>query len=190
MSTRVLPTAYWPPVSWIQVAKQNPFLIEAKEHFPKQTIRNRAYVADDHRIQKLIVPLAGRKDKTLTCEIRTDDRQPWQRTHLRTLQACYRRSPWFEFYEEELITLYATKTSYLLDFNNLILERLSEWLKIPFSYELTSTYSDPVNIPSADLQVAEGSGRSVKLHAQTSILDLLFWEGKHTAAVLEKLRVQ
>lgn len=193
----LLPTAYFPPIAWFKPVQSGTLVLEAMEYFPKQTIRNRCYILDRDRMHMLIIPLAGRRDKTLTKDIKLDHSQPWQRTHLRSLQACYRRSPWFEFFEDDLEKLFSVRHAYLIDWNETAIQLILKWMnsegtfsrsteyEFPFhGSDLRSAFIDAAGIPPYAL----GAGRNIKADSRISILDLLFWEGNKSREWLAMFR--
>ena len=170
------------------------------EHFPKQTWRNRCSVLSENVLQQLVVPLSGRRDKTLVKDIRIDHSSQWQKIHWKTLEACYRRSPWFEFYEDDIQPLFLLKEQFLLDLNDRIITCLSGLLGKKLSPQRTNTYEEKGDFIDARSHFskkmvenhcvipayATGSGR-VTSHSNLSILDLLFMEGKRSSEILNQV---
>ena len=200
----LLPTSYFPPISWMATAvQQQQVWIEACEHFPKQTWRNRCSIAGSDRIQQLVVPLSGRKDKTLTKDIRIDHSQPWRKIHLRTLQACYRRSPWFEFYEDDLEEFYERKEEFLVDLNAHVSGMLLRWLRKDVEFSFTAEFQKKIaGIDLRDILTKENiwKDHSIPNYIEgvetkkepvknLSVLDLLFHQGKNSAAILDQVKV-
>ena len=50
-------------------------------------------------------------------EIKIDYLQKWQNQHWRSLQSCYGRSPYFEYFHEELKNLFYQSPQFLTDFS-------------------------------------------------------------------------
>mgnify|MGYP001794445911 CR=1 FL=1 len=65
---------------------------------------------------------------------------PWPAEHLRTLESCYSRSPYFEYYREDVLSLIQKQEKYLLDKNMAILEWLNKILKLGGTVSLTDVY--------------------------------------------------
>ena len=54
----ILPTAYLPPLSYIEVLMSEPTMIEQMETFEKQTFRNRSLIRDANgELVRLTVPV-------------------------------------------------------------------------------------------------------------------------------------
>jgi hypothetical protein len=141
----VLPMFYLPPVAYF--TKLNQFkpdiIFEQEEHFPKQTYRNRTNIYSPDGMLTLTVPVSkGSKNHTKTKDVRISYDFKWQRLHWLSLQACYRSSAFFEYYEDDFAPFYETNYTYLLDYNQQQLELLLRLLKIKLPIQATATYED------------------------------------------------
>jgi WbqC-like protein family len=139
----VLPLFYLPPVDYFsKLNSYNPdFLIEKYEHFPKQTYRNRANIYSPDGILTLVVPVVkGSKVHTPIKDVKISYDFNWQRLHWMSLQSCYRRSAYFEYYEDDFAPFYEIKEAFLFDYNEKMLQILLKLLKIKASINYTETY--------------------------------------------------
>lgn len=139
----VLPLFYLPPVSYFtQLNKHKPDVwIEREEHFPKQTYRNRANIYSPDGVLTLVVPvIKGSKNHTKIKDVRISYDFNWQRLHWMSLQACYRRSAYFEFYEDDFTPFYEQRFEYLFDYNQQLLELILKLLKIKTELKFTESY--------------------------------------------------
>jgi len=139
----LLPMFYLPPVEYFaQLNNYNPdFLIERHEHFPKQTYRNRANIYSPDGILTLVVPVVkGSKVHTPVKDVKISYDCSWQRLHWMSLQGCYRRSAYFEYYEDEFVRFYEKREPFLFDYNNQLLQLLLKLLKIKASINYTESY--------------------------------------------------
>ena len=139
----VLPVFYLPPVRYFKYLKEfKPhLLIEKQEHFPKQTYRNRARIYSPDGVLALTVPVVkGSKNHTKYKDVKISYDFKWQRLHWMSLETCYRRSAYFEYYEDDLAPFYQKQFAYLFDYNTQLLELLLTFLKINFSLVYTETY--------------------------------------------------
>ncbi len=139
----VLPMFYLPPVEYfVRLNKYKPdIMIEREEHFPKQTYRNRARVYSPDGVLDLVVPvIKGSKTHTRIKDVRISYDFNWQRLHWMSLQACYRRSAYFEYYEDYFAGFYSSTFNYLFDYNNQLLDLLLKLLKINTSFTFTDDY--------------------------------------------------
>ena len=139
----VLPMFYLPPVEYFQkLNSYNPdFLIEKHEHFPKQTYRNRANIYSPDGILTLVVPVVkGSKVHTPIKDVKISHDFNWQRLHWMSLQACYRRSAYFEYYEDDFAPFYEAKETFIFDYNEKLLHLLLKLLKIKAEINFTVNY--------------------------------------------------
>ena len=142
----VFPLFYLPSVEFFKNMnqfKQESILIEQEEHFPKQTNRNRTSIAGANGRLDLTVPVQknkGTKGHTPYKDIKIANEDNWQRIHWLSLEASYRSSAYFEFYEDDFAPFYQKKFDYLLDYNSQLLVILLKSLKMSLTYQFTDTY--------------------------------------------------
>lgn len=115
-------------------------LIEAHEHYQKQSYRNRCYVLTANKVDCLTVPVAGQTNRQPIRDIRIDNTVNWQNRHWRCLESAYRKAPFFEYYAPEFEAVYRQSWSFLFDLSweMLTICRQMLGLKIPIS--LTECY--------------------------------------------------
>ncbi len=148
MSAATLPTAYLAPVQYY--TKLNSFdeiYIEAKEHYPKQTYRNRCIIATANETQILSVPIEKPDThKCQTCDIRISEHGNWRHTHWNALVSAYNMSPFFEYFADDFRPFYEKKYKYLIDYNESLRAVICELLDIQPTVRLTETYrKEPEN---------------------------------------------
>ena len=190
----VLPMCYLPPVEYfVELNKHKPnILVEREEHFPKQTYRNRTNIYSPDGVLALTVPvMKGSKNHTKIKDVKISYDFKWQRLHWMGLQACYRRSAYFEYYEDDLAPFYEDKHEFLFDYNEQYLQLLLKLLKIKAAITYTETYEaaypalidlrevispkrEPVFVQKPYFQVFEENHGFIK---NLSIVDLLFNQG-------------
>jgi len=197
----VLPMFYLPPVEYFMALNKYKFdvLIERNEHFPKQTYRNRANIYSPDGILALTVPVVkGSKNHTCIKDVRISYEFNWQRLHWMSLQACYRRSAYFEYYEDDFAPFYENKKTFLFDYNEQLLQLLLKSTKIKSRFSYTETYEsgypELIDMRSS-LNPQKKSDIDQKTYFQVfeekngflknlSIVDLLFNQGPQTANYL------
>jgi len=192
----VLPMFYLPPVEYF--VKLNIYksclLIESEEHFPKQTYRNRANVYSPDGVLALTVPVVrGAKNHTKIKEVKISYDFEWQRLHWLSMEACYRRSAYFEYYEDELVPFYEKKFNFLFDYNEQLLQFILKAIKLKVELPQTSGY-EAVYPEMADFRHSispkKENNFNQKPYLQVfderqgfkqnlSIVDLLFNQGPH-----------
>lgn len=197
----ILPFLYLAPIAYYRHILQcdGEILLEAHENFPKQTYRNRATIHAANGSFDLTVPIKKNRGmkRTQIKDVQISYDEDWQRMHWLTLQSAYRRSAYFEFYEDDFIGFYEKKYNFLFDFNQevngLILKSLKINKEFSLSDEYHPTYSDISDLrmafhPKADLpsntpyfQVFEPKNGFIP---NLSIVDLLFNQGPHSRSYL------
>ncbi|MCJ8211144.1 WbqC family protein [Mucilaginibacter sp. RS28] len=198
----LLPMFYLPPVEYfVQVNRYKPDLwIEQCEHFPKQTYRNRANVYSPDGVLALVVPVVkGSKVHTPVKDVKISYDFNWQRLHWMSLQACYRRSAYFEYYEADFAPFYEKKEPYLFDYNNQLLDLITNKLKIKTKFNLAEDFEAKYPETIADFRQSihpkKDSLFEQKKYFQVfeerkgfirnlSIVDLLFNQGPHAVNYL------
>ena len=103
-----IPT-YFSPISQYGVMVQAEKIeFEVADNFQKQTYRNRCYIYGANGKQLLTVPIrhSGCKIKQKTKDIKIETGAHWQKQHFKSLKTAYNCSPFFEFYEDDLIPIF------------------------------------------------------------------------------------
>jgi hypothetical protein len=141
----VLPMFYLPPVEYfIQLNRYKAnILIEREEHLIKETYRNRAHIYSPDGMLALTVPIVkGAKVHTKMKDVKISYDFKWQRMHWMGLQNCYRRSAYFEFYEDDFARFYDRNFAFLFDYNEELLRLILKLLKLKADYTLTTEYHE------------------------------------------------
>jgi hypothetical protein len=139
----LLPMFYLPPIEYFTVLNQYKpdILMEKHEHFPKQTYRNRAHIYSPEGVLQLVVPVVkGSKVHTPVKDVKISNDFAWQRLHWLGLQACYRRSAYFEFYEDDFARFYEERFTHLFDYNEELMQMILKFLKMPIAMQYTDEY--------------------------------------------------
>lgn len=143
MNTALLPTNYLGPLNYYSKLKSYECIeIEWFEHLPKQTGRSRCKIYSPNGALILSIPLVKRNHRQSMREVKISYDYDWLKLHWRTLESAYRRSPFFEYYEDDLRPFYHTtdKYQYLVDFNEVIQQKIMELLNLKKEYVFTSEY--------------------------------------------------
>ena len=146
MSVVLTELHYLPSIPFFQqLLGAEKLLLDAHEHYHKQTYRNRCLVLTAQGPQPLTVPVVdgARAAKVRTSEIEIDYRQNWPHRHFRTLQTAYGASPYFSYYADYLQDIYAQKPARLWDLNLAFLHLLIKCLRWPLPIEFTTEYLSP-----------------------------------------------
>lgn len=136
----LLPVFYLPPVSWFaRFIAQEDITLEQYENFPKQTYRNRANIYSANGKLSLIIPIKHTGDRLMK-DIQISYAENWQKLHWKSIKTAYQSSPYFEYYEDKLQSIFETREPSLLKFNLRALEVLQRILKTDKGFLLTEEY--------------------------------------------------
>jgi hypothetical protein len=175
---------------------------EVYESFQKMSFRNRMVVAGSNGLVHLSVPLEkGRDQKQPIRDVKISYSLPWQQQHWRTIESCYNRSPFYEFYRDGLENIFTSKPVYLIDLNRDIRNWLWKVLKIPSSYAETSSYQTPpiqdhtdfrnrwvpknFQLDAFQIRYRQVFEDRIGFQPNLSILDLLFCMGPSAHSLLK-----
>ena len=202
----LLSTAYFAPVHfYTRFLHHSTVYLEQFENFTKQTYRNRCVISGGNGLISLVVPVVkGRGPKILIRDLQISYDTEWQRNHWQTIVSAYNSSPYFEYYEDELLPFFQNKEKFLLDYNLRIHETICDFLEIANHLVLTDDFE---KVPAGTLNLREAISPKNKKPADPvyqpqnytqvfnekfdflpdlSILDLLFNEGPNSHTILLK----
>lgn len=195
----ILPTSYFGSIAYFkELSKHSQVLIEAKEHFPKQTYRNRCDLLAGDGIVSLSIPTKKpHGNKTLTEDILLSDDENWRVRHWRSITSAYQSSAYFDYYGMEVEEILFNEEKSLLKFNIAITERILKWLYIDIKIETTDDFH-PMNEDDLRISLVQKDGFQEKLPApyiqvfpgkesyqeSLSILDAIFCEGPMTRKLI------
>ena len=117
----LLSSAYLAPIQYYTKLPQcgsGTAYIEAWDNYSKQTYRNRCVIADANGPLALTIPTEKTAEgKCLMRDIRISDHGNWRHRHWNALEAAYRHTPFFQYYEDDFRPFYERKIPFLYDFN-------------------------------------------------------------------------
>ena len=205
MNLLIHPT-YFPSIShFVAMVQADVITFEMEDNFQKQTNRNRTYIYSPNGIQLLNIPVKHSKQihqKTKDVKIETDF--DWQKQHFKSLEAAYRSSPFFEFFEGDILTIFEKKHTYLMDLNMETLAIVSKCLRMKLEYGTTTEYFHEVdsNVTMDLRRLANGKKDHSQFEPYTqvfeekqgflnnlSVLDVLFNEGRYALDYLKKQKL-
>lgn len=194
MNTLLHPS-YFPSIShFVAMAQSESITFEMEDNFQKQTNRNRTYIYSPNGIQLLNIPikhsgLSHQKTKDIQIEPEFD----WQKQHFKSLEAAYRSSPFFEYFEDDLLPIFQKKHTFLMDLNLEALEITCKCLRMKLEYDVTNEYFHEIDTtqindfrylingkkdPSVFETYPQVFDDKCGFLNNLSVLDLLFNEGK------------
>lgn len=138
----VFPISYFGSIKYFTaLAKHKTVLIEAKEHFPKQSYRNRCDILSADGILTLSIPTRKHSgSKTPTNEILLSTDENWQQRHWRSIKTAYQSAPFFDYYGMEVEELLFNSEKNFLMYNLNITKRILKWIDIETTLIATSSF--------------------------------------------------
>jgi hypothetical protein len=125
--------------------------IEACDNYSKQTYRNRCMIVDANGPLALTIPTEKTAEgKCLMRDIRISDHGNWRHRHWNALEAAYRHTPFFLYYEDDLRPFYEKKYEYLYDFNFELTHLMCQLIGIDTPLQRTTEYGS--SSPTLDLR--------------------------------------
>lgn len=193
----LLPISYLGPVAYYSAILQSEeIFIETKEHFIKQSFRNRCTIMGANGSQTLTIPKERKSsDKTLISDISISNQDNWQKSHWQSIVSAYNSSPFFEYYKDELLPFYNTKHNTLFDFNLKLSKTILELMQVEKKLNFTSKFQKECN--GLDFRSSKFILKNQEEYQQVfcekysfipnlSILDVLFNLGPETTSYLER----
>ena len=198
---------YFPPLTLISVLYRQTYVyLDIYEPYRKMSFRNRCLIAGAEGIVSLSVPLKdGRNQLVPVKEVRIAGTEDWQARHFKSIRSVYNRSPFFEYYAEELEAVYRMPVSLLAEWNLICLNWLHSKLDWPAEIRLTESvvpfgaagWEDHRNqvVPKNYNQWNPVKYRQVfeertGFFPNLSILDLLFNTGKQAGELLRNSNLE
>jgi len=198
--TPVLPRTYFGNIAYYSIYNRaEEVKFEAKEHFLKQSFRNRCTIASANAIQDLIVPVNRKQRREPIDTLEISYAEQWQRIHHGTLISSYKVSPYFEHYAHYFSEFYDDfKPRTLWELNQKAHEIIVRILKLETKESETELFEKSYPNDYRDqcqpkdqfqlefdhqtyIQVFEDRHGFVK---NLSILDLIFNEGPNAISFL------
>lgn len=175
------------------IADQESVIFEKQDNFQKQSYRNRCYICGANGKQLLTVPVEHSKSigRQKSKDIRIDNSFNWKKNIKKSLQSSYRSSPYFEFYEDEIMQIFEKPHEFLLDLNLHSYQLMTDCLQLDQDFSFTDHYAEFNEDPNDYRFLANAKKMPVyELDSYTqvfddkqgfisnlSVLDLLFNEG-------------
>jgi hypothetical protein len=154
-----LETQYLPPIeTFARLWGLNQLHIETQDHWQKRSYRNRAKITGATGEILLSVPIVRRVDPTAGRRkggsVRISYEEDWIKVHWESLASAYRRSPYFEYYEDDLAPIYHQKYDKLIELNTALMHFFFEALEWEMKILESPVWEDVVPLGAIDLRDA------------------------------------
>lgn len=133
---------YLPNIRYMQqLAQAGEVVIEQWEHYRKGSYRNRAHIVGGNGLQRLSIPLVkGKNAQQNIRDTKISWHENWMKQHWQSIASAYGKSPYFEYYMDDIRPLYETKPTFLFDFNWEIMEVLIALMGLEVTLKLSTEY--------------------------------------------------
>ncbi len=199
-----IPTYFSPISQYANIYRSKELVFEIEDNYQKQTYRNRCYIYGANGKLSLNIPVkhANTVGRKKTKDTLIENSFPWQSQHFKSLKSAYQSSPYFEFFEDDLLKIFNKNYVYLVDLNIDTFLFVTDSLQISQEFSRTNTYDlEPKIEDYRDFSIAK-NGPSIQIDNYTqmfddkfgfipnlSILDLLFMEGGNALTILESVKL-
>lgn len=200
----IIDLQYFPCLAYFcELLKTKNCVIDIFEYYEKQSYRNRCKILTANKIQSLSVPIKHQEKKPFK-DVKIDYHESWVNVHWRSIEAAYRKAPFFQFYADTFRDILYKKPVFLADLNINILTACLRYLCIQTNLEYSQKYIEVEecrelkDLRSKIHPKKENLIRQYyqpkpyqqvfgnKFEANLSILDLLFCEGNNSLAILKQ----
>lgn len=198
----LLHPTYFPSIAQcVAMIQAKKVTFEVCDNYQKQTYRNRMNIYGAQGIMPLTVPVVySQKNRQLYKDIIISNDEKWQDLHWKSIQSAYSSSPFFEFYEHDLMPVFNDEATHLMAFNFRCLKAVLECLQQDLKFKTTTKFElNPQRTSDYRYLVdhRKESEQAFKPYVQVfddkhgfipnlSILDLIFNEGPNALLYLEK----
>lgn len=206
----LLSTAYFPSIEYMAcLFKASHVYIEKHETYPKQSLRNRCYLASSQGIQALSIPVVKPNgNHTAVNEVLIDEKQDFRTHHLKTIQTLYQSAPFFEYYIDDVRDAIMFNETNLVNYNMNILEMLFRNIiikrEVKFTLDFEKFLKEKIDLRNLITtkhscncyKVINNAPKYFQVFSDKigflenlSILDLLFNEGSNTPNILGEMSI-
>lgn len=193
-----LPSTYF----FAKILAHDEIILEAHEHYSKQTFRNRTCVLGANKVENLIIPVQSGNKKIAVRDIKIDYSDKWMLVHWRTITAAYNKAPFFEYFADDFRKIYEKKNEFLWDLNMDFLTLCLKILRINKTFRLTENYETTPQNTIIDKRGLISPKKSIESYPDfqpkpykqnfgnefvpnLSIIDLIFCQGNRSVEILK-----
>lgn len=191
---------------WSLLLKADAIVLDTHEHFVKRSYRNRAHILGANGLLRLSIPLvSGKHQHSAMKDVRISYNENWQNLHWHSFTSCYRRSPFFEFYEDHFRKFYEQKYDLLTDYNFQFMQVIASVLKSEIAVSFADKYYLKDEFTGTDYRSCSMPGKDVTadfpsypqvfsdrfpFEKDLCILDLLFNTGTRAKDYIEQIKLR
>jgi WbqC-like protein family len=198
MKDLIIDSQYFPCLAYISaINNSNRVIINDKELFNKQSYRNRCTILGANGTMDLIAQIDHQSPRKMSkIELNYSDR--WISVHNKSIESAYKRSPYFDYFAQNLLLPLNSNISKLIDLNTATLTAILKVLQIDkeiiflsdienIDKENTIDLSGKIHPKKSEYNFEYKPYHQVFSdlhHPNLSILDAIFCIGRETQLIL------
>jgi hypothetical protein len=203
----LLSSSYWPNLHYFYyLLKADEVWVDHFEYFEKQTYRNRCTILSANGPLDLSLPIHKSQAKEALHLVQLSDATRWRTQHWTAIASAYGKAPYFEYFADDLKSIYELPCDKLIDFNSAQLKLLLKLFRIKQHVQVTEKYESglgfldlrasihPKKSYETDEQVQhllsqpyyQSFSSKFSFQANLSVLDALLNKGLETITYLQQ----
>lgn len=181
---------YLPSIGYFQSLLSNSNVkLHLSDNYHRKSLRNRTYILGANGKLLLSIPTIKLDNNNRLYEnIEISYSENWQKQHWKSIESAYRRSPYFEFYEDYFSKFYNNQDfKYLWEFNYELILLIVRILKLEVQFELVKNEIITNNNDYQLLKKCEYQqvfANKLAFEENLSIIDLIFNKGPQSKTYL------
>ena len=202
-TTPILSAFYFGTVEHYRlIARSKRILIDAGEHYERQSYRNRNSIIGPNGKQDLVVSIDRRSGEKMPMHtVGLSYAEPWNLQHVQAIRSAYGQTPWFIHYMPDVEELLLKRYDRLIDLDLATMRMVLKWLRSPVEVDVQEEYIEDLTgltdhrndlHPKKPLPASVGSPSPYTqvfadrhgFIARLSIIDLVMNAGPDAVAVL------
>jgi hypothetical protein len=142
MAVPLLSAFYFGSVEHYRLLARHPkVIIDAGEHYERQSYRTRTSILGPNGKQDLVVRIERRSGEKMPLNtVRLSYDETWPQQHVHAIRTAYGQTPWFIHYIDDIEAVLLKKYDRLLDLDLATLRLGSKWLGIGTEVEVREAY--------------------------------------------------
>lgn len=116
-------------------------LIDAGEHYERQSYRTRTSIIGPNGKQDLVVTIDRRSGEKMPMHtVGLSYAEPWNLQHVQAIRSAYGQTPWFIHYMPDVEELLLKRYDKLIDLDLATMRMVMKWLRLPTEVSVQGTF--------------------------------------------------